>query len=95
MDPIFFDVFNLIGAFVRLLGMIVFGLGFSFFAIEVYRKSSAFWAVQMAAFLGLAGLAIAMAAFTSAAGLGGFAIGAGAGLLIKAPRERKEEPKAE
>jgi hypothetical protein len=82
MPTIIFDTLNIIGALIRLVGMLLLGFGVARFALEIYRKGLQTWQLQALVFLGFVGLVIALADFTSAASLGGFGIGAGAALLI-------------
>jgi hypothetical protein len=82
MPTIIFDVLNVFGALTRLLGLVVLGYGVARFALDLYRKGSQTWQLQALVFLGFVGLIGALANFTSAAGLGGFGLGAGAALLM-------------
>jgi hypothetical protein len=71
-----------------------FGLGFGWLAIDLLKKNQA-WQGQMIVFLGLAGVLIAMAVFIPAGGLGAFAGGAGAAILVwgMPKKEKKDENK--
>ncbi|NOY97986.1 MAG: hypothetical protein GXP40_02120 [Chloroflexi bacterium] len=91
MPPIVYDIFELLGVLVRLVGMLVFGLGVGWFTLEAFRKEA--WQLQIAVFLGFVGLAIAMTRFATAGALGMFGIGAGAALLLwgRSKKEEKEE----
>ena len=93
MPPILYDIIDLLASLIRFLGMAAFGLGFGWLALELLKKSNA-WQVQIAVFLGLAGLLIAMTVFTAWGALGAFAAGAGAGLLVWGlPKKKKDEEK--
>jgi hypothetical protein len=82
MPPIISDVLNILGALIRLVGMLALGFGVARFTLDMYRKGIQTWQLQAAIFLGLVVLIAAMADFTSAASLGGFGLGAGAALLM-------------
>ncbi|MBA4380802.1 MAG: hypothetical protein C0393_09065 [Anaerolinea sp.] len=94
MPTIVYDILDLFGALFRLLGMLVFGLGAGWFALEMFRKGQQAWQLQIALFLGFAGLAVAAMYFLAPGGLGAFAIGAGAAMLVwgmKKPKKEEEE----
>lgn len=94
MPQIVYEILDLLGALIRLLGMTVFGLGAGWFMLEVFRKGQQAWQLQIAIFLGFCGLAIAMAYFTTAGALGGFGIGVGAAMFVwgmPKPKKEKEE----
>lgn len=80
MPTVLFDVLDLLGAILRLIGLLVLGLGLGWFALDAYRKES--WQMQVAAFLGLVFAAVGLAKFLSAGALGMFALGAGGALLM-------------
>jgi predicted permease len=82
MPTILTDVINLLGALVRLLGLVVLGYGMARFALDAYRKGVQTWQLQAIVFLGFVGLVAALANYTSAAGLGGFGLGAGVAFLL-------------
>ena len=93
MPPVLYDIIDLLASLIRFLGMAAFGLGFGWLALELLKKSNA-WQVQIAVFLGLAGLLIAMTVFTAWGALGAFAAGAGVGLLVWGlPKKKKDEEK--
>lgn len=94
MPQIVYEILDLLGALIRLLGMTVFGLGAGWFMLEVFRKGQQAWQLQLAIFLGFCGLAIAMAYFTTAGALGGFGIGVGVAMFVwgmPKPKKEKEE----
>jgi NhaP-type Na+/H+ or K+/H+ antiporter len=95
MSPIVTDIINLIGQLIRLLGLAVLGLGMGWIALDLLKKIEA-WQGQVAIFLGLAGLIIAMAVFTGPGALGAFAIGAGVAVFMwgMPKKEKKEEEKS-
>ncbi len=81
MPTLVSDILDLLGALIRLFGMLALGFGVARLTLEMYRKGIQSWQVQAAIFLGFVGLVAALASFTSAASLGGFALGAGIALL--------------
>lgn len=83
MPDLVYDITDLVAKLILFLGMILFGFGYSLFALELFKKSIQHWAVQTAVFLGLAGLVIGLANFTTTSALGGFVVGAGAALLLR------------
>jgi len=95
MPPIVFDILSILGALIRLLGMVMFGLGAGWFALEVLRKGQQVWQFQIAIFLGFCGLAVGLANFLSAGALGAFGIGVGAAMFVwgmpKLKKEKKED----
>lgn len=93
MPPIVYDIIDLIASLLRLLGLAVFGLGFGWLALDLLKKTS-LWQVQIAVFLGLAGVLIALTLFTAWGALGAFAAGLGVAILLWGlPKKAKEEPK--
>jgi hypothetical protein len=89
-----YEVLNILGFLMRLAGMIVLGVAFSFFTVEIFKKGLQVWMVQVALYLGFIGLVIALSTFTSPGTLGAFGLGAGAALLFKLgfnKGENKEE----
>jgi hypothetical protein len=81
MSPVVTDIINLLGQLIRLLGMVVLGLGFGWIALDLLKKIEA-WQGQAIIFLGLAGLVIGLAVFTGPGALGAFAIGAGVAVFM-------------
>jgi ABC-type phosphate transport system permease subunit len=91
MSPVVTDIINLLGQLLRLLGMVVLGLGFGWIALDLLKKIEP-WQGQVAIFLGLAGLIIGMAVFTGPGALGGFAIGVGIAIFMWGmPKKNKPE----
>jgi len=84
---------DLLGALLRMIGMLLLGMGAGWLTLEFLRKAQQAWQLQIAIFLGFVGLLIAMARFTSAAALGGFGIGIGIAIFIWGLP--KAQPKAE
>ncbi len=92
MPSIVFDIINLIAALLRLLGAAALGVGIGYLAMDLLHKAQD-WRMQLAFFLGLAGLVIAMVVFLAPGALGGFGLGLGAAIFIWGmPRKKKEEP---
>jgi NhaP-type Na+/H+ or K+/H+ antiporter len=95
MSPIVTDIINLFGQLIRLLGLVVLGLGIGWIALDLLKKIEA-WQGQAAIFLGLAGLIIGLAVFTGPGALGAFAIGVGVAIFMwgMPKKEKKEEEKS-
>lgn len=93
MPSIVYEIFDLLASLLRLLGLAVFGVGFGWLALDLLKKTT-LWQVQIAVFLGLAGLLIAMAVYTAWGALGAFAAGVGVAILIWGlPKKPKDEAK--
>jgi membrane-bound ClpP family serine protease len=88
---------EIIGSLIRLAGMLLAGLGFGWLVLEFFRKGQQAWQLQIAIFLGVAGLLIMMVHWSFPAALGGFGIGFGLAMLLwglpKKPKEEKPEEK--
>ncbi len=93
LPPLMYEIFTLFAWLIRLLGLLIFGLGAGWFALEVFRKGQQAWQLQLAVFLGFAGLAIAMSLFLTPAALGGFGIGAGLAMFMWGIPKKKNEEK--
>ncbi|MFH2103583.1 MAG: hypothetical protein ABIJ39_09560 [Chloroflexota bacterium] len=94
MPSVVYEILELLASLLRLFGMIVFGLGVGWFALEFLRKGQQAWQLQIAIFLGFIGLGIALAYFITPGALGGFALGAGFALLFWGlPKKKKDEDK--
>jgi hypothetical protein len=94
MPPLVYEILDLLGALIRLLGMAVFGLGAGWLVLEIFHKGQQAWQLQLALFLGFCGLAIALAYFTTAGALGAFGIGIGVAMFIWGmpnPKKKEEE----
>ena len=78
----------------RFIGMAVLGLGIGWLVLDLFKKIQV-WQGQVAIFLGLAGLIIAMSVFTGWGAMGAFAIGVGAAILMwgMPTKEKKEAEK--
>jgi hypothetical protein len=87
---------DLIGALLRLVGLVLLGLGAGWLTLEFLRKADQAWQLQIALFLGFVALAIAMARLLSPAALGGFGIGVGVAVLVwglPKPKAKDQEDK--
>ena len=95
MPSIVYDIIILLGQLFRFVGMAILGLGIGWLALDLLKKIQV-WQGQVAVFLGLAGLIIAMTVFTGAGALGAFAIGVGGAILMwgMPKKEKKEEEKS-
>jgi hypothetical protein len=86
-------VFDILTSLIRLVGMVIVGLGLGWLALDLLRKIEA-WQGKVLVFLGLLGIVIAMAVFIAAGSLGGFAIGIGVAVFMWGmPKKPKEEKK--
>ena len=94
MPALVYEIIDLFASIIRFLGLAVFGLGFGLLANELLKKSEA-WQLRIAVFLGLAGLVIGLAVFTSWGALGAVAAGIGVAVLLwgMPKKEKKEEKK--
>ncbi len=91
MPSIVYEIINLLASILRLLGMAALGVGIGWLAVDLLRKAQA-WPLQMAVFLGLAGLVIAMIVFLSWGALGGFGIGVAVAIFVWGiPKKKKED----
>jgi hypothetical protein len=90
MPQIVFEIFNLIAALIRLLGMAALGVAIGYLAVNMLHKAQT-WPLQMALFLGLLGLVIAMVVFLAPGALGGFGLGFAAAIFIWAMPKKKKE----
>ena len=79
MSNALYDILDMAGAFLRLIGLLVFGLGLGWFALDAYRKEN--WQLQVAVFLGFVFAAGGLAKFLSPGALGMFTLGAGSAML--------------
>ncbi len=90
MPNIVYQIVDLIASLIRFIGMTAFGLGIGWVVLDLLKKTQA-WQVQIAVFLGLIGLVIAMASFLPGA-LGGFAIGVAVAIFTWGlPKKKKNE----
>lgn len=79
----FVQVLELLGYLLRVVGMIVFGLGAGWLASKIFRGEDAGWQLQVGVFLGLLGAFALIGHWVPGGGsVGGFGLGAGLGLLI-------------
>lgn len=91
MPTIVFDIINLIGSLLRLLGVAALGVGIGYLVVDLFHKAQE-WLMQAVLFLGLAGLVIAMAVFLVPGALGAFGLGFGAAIFLWGiPKKKKEE----
>jgi hypothetical protein len=86
---------NLLGAILRIAGMVLLGLGAGWLTLEFFRKAQQAWQFQIALFLGFVGLVIAMAVFLSPAALGGFGVGVGVAVFLWGMPKKQAEEKVE
>jgi hypothetical protein len=93
MPPLVYDIFGFLGFLISALGFLIFGFGVGRFTIDAYNK--AIWQVQIALALGLFGLLIGLADFTSPGSTGMFALGAGVAFVMAGMPKRNEEDEEE
>jgi hypothetical protein len=75
----------------RFLGMAILGIGMTWLALDLMKKIQV-WQGQVAIFLGLTGLAIAMTVFTGWGALGAFSIGVGVAIFLWGmPKKQKKD----
>ena len=81
MPSLVYEIINLLGSILRLIGMAVLGLGIGWLVLDLLKKLQV-WQAQVALFLGLAGLIIAMIIYTGWGAEGAFAIGIGVAIFL-------------
>lgn len=87
------EIFQIFGALLRFVGLLVLGLGLGWLVLEFFRKSAQVWQLQIAIILGTLGTIIGMTRFAPPAALGGFALGFGAAMLLWGKQKEKEQEK--
>ena len=91
MPQIILEIVALIAAIIRLLGVAALGVAIGYLAVDMLHKAQT-WPLQMAFFLGLLGLVIAMVVFLAPGALGAFGLGFAAAIFVWGmPRKKKEE----
>lgn len=91
------DLILLLGALVRLLGFLGIGLTAGWLTLEFLRKAQQTWQLQIAIFLGILGLVIAMTLYLAGAptALGMFGLGLTVAILLwglpKKEKAKKEK----
>jgi hypothetical protein len=98
MYPVWLQIaIDLLGALIRVIGMVLLGLGAGWLTLEFLRKAQQAWQLQIALFLGFVILLMAMVRYLSPASLGGFGIGVGVAMFLwgmpkrQAAEEEKEK----
>jgi hypothetical protein len=91
------DILVLLGAIIRFVGMAGMGLGLGWLALEFLHRGVSAWQLQIAIFLGVVGLVVAMViylSYSAPTALGFFGIGLVAALLLwglpKKPKDDKD-----
>ncbi|MBN1303640.1 MAG: hypothetical protein JXA13_04330 [Anaerolineales bacterium] len=77
---IVYDILDILAVLIRFAGLILFGLGIGWFAMNTSRKN--IWQLQVAVFLGFLGLAAVLAKFLTAGAFGAYVIGAGVAIFL-------------
>jgi NhaP-type Na+/H+ or K+/H+ antiporter len=91
MPKIVYEIIELLASILRLIGMGVLGVGLGWLSLDLLRKTEV-WQMQVAVFLGLVGLVVAVANFTAWGALGAFTIGLGVAIFAWGmPKKKKEE----
>jgi hypothetical protein len=94
-SKVFNDILVLFSYVIRLLGMAGLGLGMGWLVLEFLHRGVSAWQLQIALFLGVAGLVIAMVKFlffNAPAALGLFGLGLVVALLLWGiPKKLKDE----
>lgn len=85
----FYDFFAFIGWIIRFFGLLVFGVAAGWFTLYAFKQPEQCWQLQIAVFLGIFLFTALLAHYSSAGGLGGFALGLGGGLLYWGMRGEK------
>jgi hypothetical protein len=74
----------------RVLGLGLLGAGIGWLSLDLLRKTEA-WQLQIAVFLGLVGLVIALG-YVGAAAMGAFAVGVAVAIFLWGmPKKKKDE----
>jgi xanthine/uracil permease len=78
----FYDAIALLGALVRMLGLLVFGVAAGWFTLKAFNQPERSWQLQTAVYLGFFAFIVLVVRYTSPGGLGALGLGVGAGLLF-------------
>ena len=91
MPSIVYEIINLLASLLRLIGMAVLGVSLGYLVVDLLQKAQG-WPMQMAIYLGLLGLVIAMVIFLVPGALGLFGIGFGVAIFLWGmPKKKKED----
>jgi hypothetical protein len=85
-------IIYILSAILRIIGLGILGAAMGWLSLDLLRKEA--WQLQIAVFLGLAGLVIAIA-FVGAAAVGAFAIGVAVAIFLWGMPRKKKEGEAE
>jgi len=94
MPQIIYEIINLFSSALRLIGLAALGVSIGWLTLDLLRKTEV-WQVQIAVYLGLVGLAAALADFMAGGALGAFCIGLGAAIFMWGMPKKKKEGEAE
>jgi hypothetical protein len=79
----FIDVLQLLGFLLRVIGVLVFGLGIGWLTAKTFRPEAQGWQLLVAVYLGLLAAFVLVGRWVAGGGtLGAFSLGVGAGLFI-------------
>lgn len=93
MPSLVYEIINLFGSILRLLGVAALGVGIGWVAVDLLRKAEE-WPLKLCVFLGLSGLVIAAMVFLPAGALGAFGAGLAVAIFLWGlPKKKKEEEK--
>jgi hypothetical protein len=90
MPTIVYEIIDLIGSLIRLIGVTVLGLGMGWLSLDLLRKNPS-WQLQAVVFLGLAGLVIAMVILFFGGATGAFALGVGLAIFMWGMLKKKKD----
>ena len=85
-------IIYILSAILRIIGLGILGAAMGWLSLDLLRKEA--WQLQIAVFLGLVGLVIAIA-FVGAAAVGAFAIGVAVAIFLWGMPRKKKEGEAE
>ena len=92
MPSVLTTIIYILSALLRIIGLGVLGAGIGWLSLDLLRKEV--WQLQIAVFLGLVGLVIAIA-YVGAAAVGAFAIGVAVAVFLWGMPRKKKEGEAE
>jgi len=83
MDLDLYDILDLLGRLLRVLGSLVFGVGIGWLVLKIVKDAGKSWQLIAATILGLLGSFLVLAGWgPSSSTTGAFGLGVGAAILI-------------